>query len=51
MSEHQHSFILRQHTPMIHFQHKQAGATLRPSELKSKLDRFIIGKLTDCHAM
>lgn len=50
MSEPKLSFILRQHTPMIHFQHRQVGATVRPSELKSKLDRFIIGKLTDCYA-
>lgn len=48
MSEHKIQFVLRQHTPIIQFQHNQAGATLRPSELKSKLDRFIIGKLTDC---
>ena len=28
-------------TPMIHFQHSQTGATLRPSEVKPKLDRFL----------
>jgi hypothetical protein len=33
---------LRQHTPIIHFQHEQAGATLRATELKPKIDRFII---------
>lgn len=33
---------LRQHTPIIHFQANQNGATLRASELKPKLDRFII---------
>ncbi|MCL4517862.1 MAG: hypothetical protein M1587_01545 [Thaumarchaeota archaeon] len=35
-------FTLRQHTPMIHFQHDQAGATIRGTELKAKLDRFIV---------
>lgn len=33
---------LKQHTPLIHFQHDQDGATLRASEVKPKLDRFII---------
>lgn len=36
---------LKQHTPLIHFQHKQAGATLRATELKPKLDKFILTKL------
>lgn len=35
---------LRQHTPLIHFQHDQDGATLRASEVKPKLDKFIIEK-------
>lgn len=39
-------FTLKQHTPIIHFQHDQEGATLRASEVKPKLDRFIIEKLT-----
>ncbi len=39
------TFTLQQHTPMIHFQHDQAGATLRGTELKPKLDRFIIQKM------
>jgi hypothetical protein len=38
---------LKQHTPLIHFQHNQEGATLRASEVKPKLDRFIINKLTE----
>jgi len=38
-------FTLKQHTPLIHFQHDQAGATLRATEVKPKLDRFIIEKL------
>jgi len=33
---------LKQHTPLIHFQHDQEGATLRASEVKPKLDQFII---------
>ena len=36
---------LKQHTPMIHFQHDQEGATLRATEVKPKLDRFIIKKV------
>ncbi|MBF0376402.1 MAG: hypothetical protein HQK72_02860 [Desulfamplus sp.] len=34
-------FTLKQHTPLIHFQHDQAGATLRATELKPKLDKFL----------
>ncbi len=36
------TFKLKQHTPIIHFQHDQHGATLRASELKPKLDKFLI---------
>ena len=36
---------LKQHTPMIHFQHDQEGATLRASEVKPKLDKYILTKL------
>lgn len=32
---------LKQHTPLLHFQHSQDGATLRASEVKPKLDKFI----------
>lgn len=35
---------LKQHTPMLHFQHDEEGATLRASDLKPKLDRFLIEK-------
>ncbi len=38
-------FTLKQHTPIIHFQHDQDGATLRATEVKPKLDRFIIKKI------
>jgi hypothetical protein len=36
---------LKQHTPLIHFQHGQEGATLRASEVKPKLDKFILTEL------
>ncbi len=37
-------FTLKQHTPIIHFQANDTGATLRASEVKPKLDRFIYNK-------
>lgn len=37
---------LKQHTPLIHFQHDQDGATLRASEVKPKLDKFVLNNLT-----
>jgi hypothetical protein len=40
-------FQLKQHTPLIHFQHDQEGATLRATDLKPKLDRYLIKKLPD----
>jgi hypothetical protein len=40
-------FTLKQHTPLIHFQHDQEGATLRATEVKPKLDKFVIEKLTN----
>ena len=36
---------LKQHTPLIHFQHDQEGATLRASEVKPKLDKYILTQL------
>lgn len=45
MSEHQFSLNLRQHTPLIHFQWRESNATLRATEIKPKLDRFILNKL------
>lgn len=36
---------LKQHTPMLHFQHEQCGATLRATEVKPKLDKFIKEKV------
>ncbi len=38
------TITLKQHTPLIHFQHEQAGAILRATELKPKLDKFILSK-------
>jgi hypothetical protein len=36
-------FKLKQHTPLLHFQYNEAknGASIRPSEVKPKLDNFI----------
>ncbi len=45
MSKYKLKFKLKQHTPIIHFQYDQSGATLRASELKPKLDKFLIEKL------
>lgn len=39
------SFKLRQHTPLLHFQHNQPGATLRATEVKPRLDKYLIAKL------
>lgn len=33
--------ILKQHTPYIHFQHNHFGATLRASDLKPKIDKYL----------
>ncbi len=44
MSKFKLEFTLKQHTPLIHFQYNQSGATLRATELKPKLDRFLIEK-------
>lgn len=41
MSSFKFTVELQQHTPLIHFQHDQAGATLRATEVKAKLDKFI----------
>lgn len=38
---------LKQHTPLIHFQHEQEGATLRATDLKPKLDRYLIKKIPE----
>ncbi len=45
MKNFQVKFTLTQHTPIIHFQSEQRGATLRATELKPKFDRFIKERL------
>lgn len=40
-------FTLKQHTPIIHFQSEQVGATLRATELKPKFDRFLLEHVKD----
>ena len=40
-------YHLQQQTPMIHFQHDEPGACLRASEVKPKLDRFLLKQLGD----
>jgi len=42
MSKFKIEFSLKQHTPLIHFQSEQSGATLRATELKPKFDRFLL---------
>lgn len=39
------SFQLLCHSPLIHFQADEGGATLRASEVKPKLDTYLISKL------
>lgn len=41
--------VLKQHTPMWHFQCDQPGCTLRATELKPKLDKFLIARLIEKH--
>ena len=38
-------YHLQQQTPLIHFQHDEPGACLRASEVKPKLDRFLLEQL------
>ena len=37
-------YTLKAHSPLIHFQYDNSGATLRATEVKPKLDRYIIYK-------
>lgn len=41
MCDYKITYDLKQQTPLIHFQHYENGACLRPSEVKPKLDRFL----------
>ena len=38
-------FKLEQHTPLLHFQHTQQGATLRATEVKPRFDRWLVTKV------
>ncbi len=44
-SKYKHEFILKQHTPIIHFKGKENGATLRETDLKSYITKFIKNEL------
>lgn len=39
------TYHLHQQTPLIHFQHDEPGACLRASEVKPKLDKFLLERL------
>ena len=41
-SKFEKTYTLEQQTPLIHFQYDEPGATLRATEVKPKLDEFII---------
>lgn len=41
------TFTLKQHTPMLHFQASQEGATLRASDVKPRFDRWLIKEVWD----
>ncbi len=45
MRNYQRSYRLIQQSPLIHFQHYEHKATLRASEVKPKLDRFLVNLL------
>jgi hypothetical protein len=45
------TYQLKQQTPMIHFQSDEYGATLRTSEVKPKLDRFLLMQLGGAEAV
>ncbi len=45
MYDWQKEYKLVQHTPLIHFQHFEPHACLRATEVKPKLDRFLIEQL------
>lgn len=48
MSDYKLTFTLKQHTPIIHFQYFIKDTSFRTTELKSALDKFIIGKNCNC---
>ena len=42
---HKKTIKLKQHTPLLHFQSNEEGATLRVSEVKPRLDKFLLEQL------
>lgn len=42
MSDYKITVQLKQYTPMLHFQAEESGACLRASEVKPRLDRFVL---------
>jgi len=42
-------FTLKQHTPIIHFQHDQPEANIRTTEIKPKLDAYIFKEILASH--
>lgn len=47
MNDWQKEYNLVQHTPLIHFQHSEPHACLRATEVKPKLDRFLVEQLEE----
>jgi hypothetical protein len=47
LSDYKLIYKLKQHTPIVHFQSDQSGATLRATELKPKLDKFLLANIKD----
>lgn len=45
MSDFKKTYTLIQHTPILHFQHLQGDVVLRTTEVKPKLDKFLIKQL------
>ena len=43
----QKEYDLKAHSPLIHFQSDSSGATLRATEVKPKLDRYILKHCKD----
>ena len=43
----QKEYHLKAHSPLIHFQYDSNGATLRATEVKPKLDRYILKHCKD----
>jgi len=46
MGNYKCEIMLEQYTPMVHFQHDEPGACLRASEVKPKLDKYVLAWLS-----